>query len=61
MKLEVLSKEPNATNWILAGFKRRTNSVKEIDDELCNEVAEELKMRYTKKENGDLLFEDKVQ
>ena len=58
MNLQVLSVESNATNWIIAALKRRTSKLKEIDDEMCEEVAKELKLKYTKQENGDLYFED---
>lgn len=58
MNIEVLSVESNATNWIIMALKRRTNKLKEIDDEMCEEVAKELRMKYTKKDNGDLYFED---
>lgn len=61
MKLEVLSKESNATNWIIAGLKRRVKDLNDTTDELCEEVANELGFKFERKQNGNYSFEDKVQ
>jgi len=54
MKLEVLSKESNQHNWILAALKRRTNNLQNIDDDTLEEVANELKLTFERKQNGNL-------
>lgn len=64
MHIEVTSVNPNATNQILMGLKRR-DIIRAKGDELfnlvldCEEVAKELGYDFEYKENGDLSFKDK--
>jgi hypothetical protein len=60
MKLEVLSKESNATTWIIAGLKRRVKNLDEATEETCEEVAKELGFKFERKQNGNYSFEDKI-
>lgn len=57
MNLEVLSNNVNATEQILMGIRRRSE-IKDASDEVCEEVAKELRLKFERKENGDLLFKD---
>jgi len=57
MNLEVLSNNVNATEQILMGIRRRSE-IKDANDEVCEEVAKELRLKFERKENGDLLFKD---
>lgn len=59
MKLEVLSNQTNATNWIIAGIKRRTSKLEDTNDEICEEVAKELGFEFERKQDGNLSFKDK--
>lgn len=58
MILEILSKQANASNWIIAGLKRRGTNLNDTTDEICEEVADELGFIFEHKENGNLSFED---
>lgn len=59
MKLEVLSIQGQATNWIIAGLKRRNYTYYDDVVDLCEEVAKELKMEFELKQDGTLFFKDK--
>lgn len=63
MKLEVLSNNVNATNWIIAGLKRRTNNLNDLHYpqaiQYCKEIAQELNLVFELKENNNLYFGDK--
>lgn len=55
MIIEVLSSESNKTNWVLMAFRRRGNI---FTDEICNEVAKELRLNFERKNDGHLFFKD---
>lgn len=64
MQLQVECKESQASTWIIAGFNRRyTNQEQFYDnfDDICLEVANELRMVFELKQDGTLLFKDKLQ
>lgn len=58
MILEVVCKNQNATNWIIAGIKRRSK-LEQMNEEICEEVAKELNLKFELKEKETYYFEDK--
>ena len=64
MIIEVKCKESQASTWIVAGMNRRYTSKEYFEENfelICLEVAEELRMTYELKQDGTLLFQDKLQ
>ncbi len=64
MQLEVKCKESQASTWIIASFNRRYVNHDQFHDDfdaICEEVASELKMNFELKQDGTLLFQDKIQ
>ena len=60
--LEVLSKESNATNWIISGLNRHKLQSTDYTDNIvsiCKEVANELQFTFEHKENNIMSFTDK--
>ena len=57
MQLQVTSNQSNMTAWILAGFNRRVNTMNDVTDEICLDVAKELRLDF-ERENDILLFKD---
>ena len=57
MQLQVTSNQCNMTAWILAGFNRRVNTMDDVTDEICLDVAKELRLDF-ERENDILTFKD---
>jgi hypothetical protein len=57
MQLQVTSNQCNMTAWILAGFNRRVNTMNDVTDEICLDVARELRLDF-ERTNETLIFTD---
>lgn len=57
MQLQVTSNQSNMTAWILAGFNRRVNTMNDVTDEICLDVAKELRLDF-ERTNETLIFID---
>jgi len=57
MQLQVTSNECNMPAWILSGLNRRVSLMSEVTDEICLDVARELRLDFVR-ENDTLTFKD---
>lgn len=56
--IEVYHSNSSANNWVVAGIVRRVGCLTKLTNDVCIDVAKELKLTFKQKKNGVLCFKE---